>query len=127
MLNPVASIVDMQRRLRGEPETFGCLAEWKSFYLDWHLQPWRCHNWDRPLCHIRDFNGTRRARDGRTAPTIDCYRDDSVMQPVDVAVGDGVRAATAGVFRQAWKHWADRRNVSAWAAIRTATARLPVP
>ena len=38
VLNPVASIEDMQRHLRGEPETFGCLAGWKSFYLDWHLQ-----------------------------------------------------------------------------------------
>ena len=128
VLNPVASIVDMQRHLRGEPETFGCLAEWKSFYLDWHLQLWRCHNWDRPLCHIRDFNGTQRVRDGCTACMIDCHRDDSVMQQhVGVAVSDGVRAATAGDFRQAWKHWADRRNVSAWAAIRTATARLRVP
>src|SRR5262245_17536611 len=27
--NPVASIEDMQRHLRGEPEVFGCLAGWK--------------------------------------------------------------------------------------------------
>jgi len=32
VLNPVASIEDMQRHLRGEPEMFGCLAGWKFFY-----------------------------------------------------------------------------------------------
>jgi len=121
VLNPVASIEDMQRHLRGEPEMFGCLAGWKSFYLDWHLQLWRCHNWDRPLCDIRDFDGTQRVRDGCTACMIDCYRDDSVMQHVGVAMSDGLRAATRGDFRQAWEHWIDLRNlVSGRAAIRTA-------
>ena len=128
VLNPIASIEDMQRHLRGEPERFGCLAGWKFFYLDWHLQLWRCHNWDRPLCDIREFDGTQRVRDGCTACMIDCYRDDSVMQHVGVAVSDGIRAAARGDVRQAWSHWADRRNlVSARAAIRTATAWLRVP
>jgi hypothetical protein len=86
VLNPVASIEDMQRHLRGDPERFGCLAGWKFFYLDWHLQIWRCHNWDRPLCDIREFDGTQRVRDGCTACMIDCYRDDSLMQHVGVAV-----------------------------------------
>jgi len=123
VLNPVASIEDMQRHLRGEPEMFGCLAGWKFFYLDWHLQLWRCHNWDRPLCDIRDFDGTQRVRDGCTACMIDCYRDDSVMQHVGMAISDGMRAAARGDFRQAWGHWADRRNVvSAREAIRTARA-----
>ena len=98
------------------------------FYLDWHLQLWRCHNWDRPLCDIREFDGTQRVRDGCTACMIDCYRDDSVMQHVGVAVSDGMRAAARGDARQARSHWVDRRNlVSAGAAIRTATAWLRVP
>jgi MoaA/NifB/PqqE/SkfB family radical SAM enzyme len=119
--NPVASIEDMQRHLRGEPERFGCLAGWKSFYLDWHLQLWRCHNWDRPLCHITEFDGTQRIRDGCTACMIDCYRDDSVMQHVGVAASDGLQAALRGDFRRAWKHWSDRRNaVSVRAALGTA-------
>ena len=118
--NPVASIEDMQRHLRGEPEVFGCLAGWKYFYLDWNLQIWRCHHWDRPLCHIRDFDGTQRVRDGCTACMIDCYRDDSVMQHVGVALSDGLRAAAHGDIRQARSHWADRRNVvSLRAAVRT--------
>jgi len=92
--------------------------------LDWHLQLWRCHNWDRPLCDIRDFDEPQRLRDGCTAGMIDCYRDDSVMQHVGVAISDGVRAAARGDFRQAWQHRTDRRNaISARAAIETARAR----
>ena len=54
---------------------------------------------------------------------IDCYRDDSVMQHVGIAINDGVQAAARGDFRQAWQHWTDGRNViSARAAIRTARA-----
>src|SRR6516164_8512226 len=108
--NPVASIEDMQRHLRGEPEVFGCLAGWKYFYLDWNLQIWRCHHWDRPLCHIRDFDGSQRVRDGCTACMVDCYRDASVMQHVGVALSDGLQAAARGDIRKAWTHWTDRRN-----------------
>ena len=118
--NPVASIEDMQRHLRGEPEVFGCLAGWKYFYLDWNLQIWRCHHWDRPLCHIRDFDGSQRVRDGCTACMVDCYRDDSVMQHVGVALSDGLQAAARGDIRKAWTHLTDRRNaISLAAAIRT--------
>jgi len=128
VLNPVASIEDMQRHLRGEPERFGCLAGWKYFYLDWDLQLWRCHNWDRPLCDIREFDGTQRVRDGCTACMIDCYRDDSAMQHVGVAVSDGMRAAARGHFGRALTHWADRRNaISLRAAIGTARAWMRVP
>ena len=88
----------MQRHLRGEPERFACLAGWKSFYLDWHLRLWRCHHWDPPLCHIREFDRTQRVRDGCTACMVDCYRDDSVMQHVGIAVSNGVRAAARGNF-----------------------------
>jgi MoaA/NifB/PqqE/SkfB family radical SAM enzyme len=128
VLNPVASLEDMQHHLRGEPEKFGCLAGWKFFYLDWNLQLWRCHNWNRPLCDIRDFDGTQRIRDGCTACMIDCYRDDSVMQHIGVAVSDGLRAAIRGDLRQAWNHWVDRRNlVSAREAIQTVTSWMRIP
>jgi len=127
VLNPIPSLEDMQRHLRGEPERFGCLAGWKSFFLDWQLQLWRCQHWDRPLCHISEFDGSQRVRDGCTACMIDCYRDDSVMQHVGVAVSDGLRAAARGDVRGAWRHCVDRRNlVSVRAARRTAGAWMQV-
>ena len=111
VLNPTPSIRDMQRHVRGEPELFECLGGWKSFYLDWHLKLWRCLDWDRPMCDIRDFDGTQRMRDRCTACMVDCYRDSSVMQHVGVAMSDGIHAAARGDLRQAWAHWMDRRNV----------------
>ena len=110
VLNPAASLEDMQRHVRGQPERFGCLAGYKFFYLDWHLDLYRCHNWDRPLCHIFEFDLTKRVHDGCTACMIDCYRDDSVMQHVAVAISDGLAAAKKGQFGEAWRRWSDRRN-----------------
>ena len=117
VLNPTASIEDMQRHLRGEPEHFGCIAGWKFFYLDWHLDLYRCHNWERPLCHITEFDGSQRVRDGCTACMIDCYRDNSVMQHIGVAVSDGVRAAARGRLGEAGRHWFDQRNLTSLKAV----------
>jgi hypothetical protein len=59
---------------------------------------------------------------------IDCYRDDSVMQHIGVALSDGLRAAVRGKVGQAWNHLADRRNLaSARAALQTLTAWLRIP
>ncbi len=117
VMNPTASIDDMQRHLRGEPEHFTCLAGWKFFYLDWHLDLYRCHNWERPLCHISEFDGTQRLRDGCTACMIDCYRDDSVMQHAGVAVSDGIGAAADRHLGEAWKHWFSRKNLTSVRAV----------
>jgi MoaA/NifB/PqqE/SkfB family radical SAM enzyme len=117
VLNPSASIDDMRRHIRGEPERFGCLAGYKFFYLDWHLDVCRCHNWDRPMCHITEFDRVSRIRDGCTACMIDCYRDDSVMQHIAIGVSDGIAAVAKGHLRQAMKHWIDRRNVTSLGAV----------
>ncbi len=117
VLNPTASIEDMQRHLRGEPEQFTCIAGWKFFYLDWRLNLYRCHNWKEPLCHISEFDGSQRVRDGCTACMIDCYRDNSVMQHIGVAVSDGVAAAGRGRFGAAGRHWFDRRNLTSLKAV----------
>jgi hypothetical protein len=101
----------MQRHVRGEPERFGCLGGYKFFYLDWHLDLYRCHNWERPMCHISEFDGSQRVHDGCTACMIDCYRDDSVMQHIAVAISDGATAAAKGHFGQALRHWFDYRNL----------------
>lgn len=111
VVNPTASIEDMQRHLRGEPEQFSCLGGWKFFYLDWHLNLYRCHNWEQPLCYITEFNGSQRVRDGCTACMMDCYRDSSVMQHIAVSVSDGVTAMSQGKIHQAWQHWFNKNNL----------------
>ncbi len=90
VVNPRASLDEMQRYLRREPQRFPCLGGFKYFYLDWNFLLWRCHFWETPICSIFEFDDTRRIRDGCTRCMIDCYRDASVMQHVGVAVGDSM-------------------------------------
>jgi len=68
------SLTEMQRHLRGNRSA---LAAWglQYFYLDWNLNLYRCHAWDKPMCNIYDFDETKLIRDGCTKCMIDCYRD----------------------------------------------------
>jgi MoaA/NifB/PqqE/SkfB family radical SAM enzyme len=125
VVNPTASIEDMQRHLRGEPELFTCLGGWKLFYLDWHLNLYRCHNWETPLCHITEFDGSQRVRDGCTACMMDCYRDSSVMQHIAVAVSDGVGAIAKGQVGNAFQHWFNRKNLTSLQAVIEESQWLP--
>jgi len=111
IVNPTESLTEMQRHLRGEHERFGCLGGHKYFYLDWHLNWYRCHAWDKPMCHLRDFEATPRIRDGCTRFMIDCYRDPSVLQYIAVSLSDAWQALKRGRIRSAAKALCDRRNL----------------
>jgi MoaA/NifB/PqqE/SkfB family radical SAM enzyme len=43
------------RRCSASCATSRSLGGFRYFYLDWKLQLWRCHFWERPLCSIHDF------------------------------------------------------------------------
>jgi MoaA/NifB/PqqE/SkfB family radical SAM enzyme len=111
VVNPVASIEDMQRHLRKEPERFECLGGWKQFYLDWNLMLYRCHNWSEPMCHVSEFDGSQRVRDGCTACMMDCYRDSSVLQHVAISVSDSVQALRKGRVGEAAGRLFTRNNL----------------
>jgi MoaA/NifB/PqqE/SkfB family radical SAM enzyme len=117
VLNPAESLAEMQRHLRREPEKFGCLAGHKYFYLDWNLQLYRCHAWDKPICHIRRFDRSQLVRDGCTRCMIDCYRDSSVLQFAAVSAADAWSHLRAGRVTAAAKNIFDRRN---WTSLRAA-------
>ena len=53
--NPRASIADMKRHLLGEPERFVCYGGYKSFYMDWNFDIWRCDAWQERMCSVWDF------------------------------------------------------------------------
>ena len=75
VVNPTESLTEMQRHLRGEQEKFGCLGGHKYFYLDWHLNLYRCHFWETPMCNVYEWDESKLIRDGCTRCMIDCYRD----------------------------------------------------
>ncbi|MCE5314330.1 MAG: radical SAM protein [Armatimonadota bacterium] len=96
VVNPTASIREMQRFVRGEKQNFPCLAGLKYFYLDWNLDVYRCHAWSKPMCSIYDFDSSKLVRDGCTKCMIDCYRDASVLHEVGMALYDARRSLLCG-------------------------------
>jgi hypothetical protein len=115
--NPRASIADMKRHLRSEPEKFACYGRCKSFYMDWNYDIWRCDAWSERLCSVWDFDRTPLVRDGCTACIADCYRDSSVMLHFAVSIGDAFDRIGEGRVFNALKALADRRNAASIGAI----------
>lgn len=112
VLNPSASLKDMHAHLDSAPEQFPCLGGWKQYYLDWNLLLWRCNSWNKPMCHVFDFDGSQKVRDGCQACMVDCFRDASVQQFVALSLSDGLKAVRQGHLRQAWRHLVDPRNLT---------------
>jgi MoaA/NifB/PqqE/SkfB family radical SAM enzyme len=115
--NPRASMADLKRRLRGEPERFVCHAGYKYFYLDWNYDLWRCEDWKEPLCPVWDFDASRVMRDGCQACSTDCYRDASVMLQFAVALGDAFARISEGRVGAAVAALADKRNLASLGAV----------
>jgi MoaA/NifB/PqqE/SkfB family radical SAM enzyme len=117
VVNPTESLDEMQRHLRGEKERFGCLGGHKYFYLDWHLNLYRCHFWETPMCNVYDWDDSKLIRDGCTRCMIDCYRDPSVLQFVAISTSDAWHALRKGRVLDAAKHVFDRRNLVSLRAV----------
>jgi MoaA/NifB/PqqE/SkfB family radical SAM enzyme len=115
--NPSASVADMKRHLRGERESFECYGGFKSFYMDWNYDVWRCDSWSKKISSVWDFAQAPPVRDGCTACVADCYRDSSVMLHFAVSVGDAVDHLRAGRLRHAAKTLADKRNFISLGAV----------
>lgn len=117
VVNPSASLTDMQRHLRGERERFPCLAGNKYFYLDWNLDLYRCHYWEKPLCAIDQFDGTQRVRDDCTRCMIDCYRDPSVLQHIAVSLSNAAGFLRRGELLAGMRALFHRENAVSIAAV----------
>ncbi|MBV9530113.1 MAG: radical SAM protein [Bradyrhizobium sp.] len=115
--NPRASIADMKRQIDGEPQRFVCYGGYKSFYLDWNYDVWRCDAWNRPMCSVWEFGDTELIRDGCTACIADCYRDSSVMLHFAVSIGDALDEIKAGRLLAALKKLAKRTNLESVGAV----------
>ena len=117
VVNPMESLTEMQRHLRKQPEKFGCLGGHKYFYLDWHLNLYRCHFWETPMCNIYDFDPSKLIRDGCTRCMIDCYRDPSVLQFVAISACDAWSNLKKGRLLAAARNVFDSRNLTSLKAV----------
>lgn len=117
VVNPTESLNEMQRHLRGQKERFGCLGGHKYFYLDWNLNLYRCHFWEKPMCSIYEFDPSKLIRDGCTRCMIDCYRDPSVLQFVAISASDAFNNLKKGKLLSAAKNVFDARNLTSIKAV----------
>src|SRR5437773_1907043 len=117
VVNPTESLTEMQRHLRKQPEKFGCLGGHRYFYLDWHLQLYRCHFWETPMCTVYEFDSSKLIRDGCTRCMIDCYRDPSVLQFVAISASDAWQNLKKGKVLAAASNVFDRRNLTSLKAV----------
>jgi len=115
--NPRASVADMKRHLLGEHEHFVCYGGFKSFYMDWNFDIWRCDAWREPMCSVWEFAQTPLVRDGCTACIVDCYRDSSVMRHFAVSLGDALDLFGQGDVVAALRTLVDRRNLESLGAV----------
>jgi MoaA/NifB/PqqE/SkfB family radical SAM enzyme len=115
--NPRASVADMKQHLRGQPERFVCYGGYKSFYMDWNFDMWRCDAWDKRMCSVWEFEHAPLIRDGCTACIADCYRDSSVMLHFAVSLGDAIDRLGEGRVLAALKTLATARNLTSIRAI----------
>ncbi|MBV8051432.1 MAG: radical SAM protein [Acidobacteriaceae bacterium] len=115
--NPHASVADMKHHLSGKPERFSCYAGYKSFYMDWNFDVWRCDAWHKPMCSVWEFGNVPFVRDGCTACVADCYRDSSVMLHFAVSLGDAVSLLAEGMLLPALRSLLDRRNLTSLHAV----------
>ena len=117
VVNPMESLNEMQRHLRGEKEHFGCLGGHKYFYLDWKLDLYRCHFWETPMCKVQEWDESKLIRDGCTRCMIDCYRDPSVLQFVAISASDAFNNLKKGKLLSAAKNIFDSRNLTSLKAV----------
>lgn len=117
VVNPAESLNEMQRHLRRQPEKFGCLGGHKYFYLDWNLNLYRCHFWEKPMCSIYEFDSSKLIRDGCTRCMIDCYRDPSVLQFVAINASDAWHDLKRGKLISVAKRVFDGRNLTSLKAV----------
>lgn len=115
--NPSASVADMKRHLRGEPERFVCYAGYKSFYMDWNYDIWRCETLGTRMGSVWEFADTPFIRDHCTACVADCYRDSSVMLHFAVSLGDAVDRLQEGHVLSALKALLDTNNAVSFGAV----------
>ena len=117
VVNPAESLTEMQRHLHGEKEKFGCLGGHKYFYLDWKLDLYRCHFWEKPVCKVYEWDDSKLIRDGCTRCMIDCYRDPSVLQFVAISTSDAFNNLKKGRLISAAKNVFDSRNLASIKAV----------
>jgi YD repeat-containing protein len=96
VLNPRASLAEVARCVRGEPQEVPCIGGYKYFYIDWNLTIWRCEAWNEPLGSVFDLDRIPDQREPCNACMMGCYRNASMLMHAAIAATDAARSLAAG-------------------------------
>jgi MoaA/NifB/PqqE/SkfB family radical SAM enzyme len=99
VLDPVASLAEVARFIRGEQQLFPCIGGHKYFYIDWNLDIWRCEAWKEPLGSVFDLDNIPDQREPCNACMMGCYRHATAMMHGAIAVTDAAQALVRGDLR----------------------------
>jgi len=117
ILNPRQGLLEARRQVQGLPSRFPCLAGFKYFFVDWHLDVYRCHFLADTLGPLEEIDRIPPIRDGCDACSIDCYRDPSVFQFAAVSLADTLAAWGQGELVRGFKSLFNPSNVLSLAAL----------
>lgn len=124
VLNPMRSLTEMQRLVKGEKQHYPCFGGFKYFYVDWNSDLWRCQYWHEPICKVHEFDLTKTVRDGCTKCMIDCYRDSSLLHHVGVSMHDAWHEMKQGRPFAAFRKLATRATLDSLLSVLEDTSWL---
>jgi hypothetical protein len=112
VVNPRASLAEVEQYVRGEQQAVPCIGGYKYFFLDWNLDIWRCEAWNEPMGSVFDLDRIPDQREPCNACMMACYCNASMLMHAAVAVTDAARAtavgqigtAVASLFRRSVAH-----------------------
>ncbi|MEH2072538.1 MAG: radical SAM protein [Nostoc sp.] len=110
ILNSSESLAEIVRFVRQEKQIYPCVGGYKYFYVDYHLDIYRCDYWPTKIGSIFEFRDRPFVRDRCTKCMSGCYRDASVLIHPAVSVGDALGDLRQGKLLSAIGHLGKRSN-----------------
>ncbi|QCE35758.1 radical SAM protein [Acetobacteraceae bacterium] len=102
-LNPIAGIEDMRRHIAQKREAYPCVGGFKYYYLDWHLNLWRCEAWGKSFGKLTDFEKLPENKAHCTECMLSCYRDSSVLMFAPLSFGKVLQKLSKAHYLEAWQ------------------------
>ena len=132
ILNSREALNNIKHFLRRQSQPYPCFGGYKYFYIDYHLDVYRCDFWPERMCSIEAFRNQDFIREPCTLCISGCYRDASVLMHAAVALADAMALTGRGRISAAVRRMAEPTNISSiktlvqdWATIRKLAKRPP--
>jgi len=110
ILNSREALAEILRFACKDDQIYPCFAGYKYFYLDYHLDVYRCDFWPTRMGSVHEFRDTPFVREHCTRCISGCYRDASVLMHAGVSLGDAIQCLHRGDLSSAVRHLGKRTN-----------------